>query len=159
MVACQVAHSLFRTPTKIARIRHPNYLRRADQLFQNSAIPIDVLISPEQVVCDYIQRLIEHPGALQVLDFADGKVQLVAVKAFHGGLLVGQELGYLRQHMPNAKTRVAAIFRKDRAILPRGNTIIEAEYVICTRVQHPTHSNSPFLRTCCVEFQVSVVGK
>ncbi|MFC3851603.1 Trk system potassium transporter TrkA [Salinispirillum marinum] len=127
MVACQVAHSLFRTPTKIARIRHPNYLRRADQLFQNSAIPIDVLISPEQVVCDYIQRLIEHPGALQVLDFADGKVQLVAVKAFHGGLLVGQELGYLRQHMPNAKTRVAAIFRKDRAILPRGNTIIEAD--------------------------------
>lgn len=127
MVACQVAHSLFRTPTKIARIRHPNYLRRADQLFLNTAIPIDVLISPEQVVCDYIQRLIEHPGALQVLDFAGGKVQLVAVKAFHGGLLVGQELGYLREHMPNAKTRVAAIFRKDRAILPRGNTIIEAD--------------------------------
>lgn len=127
MVACQVAYALFRTPTKIARIRNPHYLKRAEQLFNANAIPIDVLISPEQVVCDYIQRLVEHPGALQVLDFADGKVQLVAVKAITGGLLVGQELGYLREHMPNAKTRVAAIFRKDRAILPRGNTVIEAD--------------------------------
>ena len=86
-----------------------------------------MLISPEQAVTTYVKRLIEHPGALQVLDFADGKVQLVAVRAYYGGPLVGQELRFLRQHMPGVDTRVAAIFRKDRPITPKGDTIIEAD--------------------------------
>ncbi len=126
MVACQVAHTLYHTPTKIARVRSAAYLTR-DSLFANDAIPVDVLISPEQVVTHYIKRLIEIPGALQVIDFADGKAQLVAVKAFYGGPLVGQQLRQIRQHMPNVETRVAAIFRRDRAILPRGDTVVEAD--------------------------------
>ena len=126
MIACQIAYSLFRTPTKIARIRSQKYLQR-DRLFANDAIPIDVIISPEQVVTDYIRRLIEHPGALQVLNFAGGRVQLVAVRAFYGGPLVGNELRELRKHMPNVDTRVAAIFRRNRAILPQGDTVIEAD--------------------------------
>ncbi|MEX1033978.1 MAG: Trk system potassium transporter TrkA [Cellvibrionaceae bacterium] len=126
MVACQVSHSLFRTPTKIARIRANAYLAQPD-LFRDTAIPIDVLISPEQLVSDYICRLIEQPGALQVLDFAGGEVQLVAVKAYYGGPLVGQELRFLRQHMPAVDTRVAAIFRRDRPITPTGATVIEAD--------------------------------
>lgn len=126
MIACQVAYSLFRTPTKIARIRESAYLTH-NSLFSNEAVPVDVLISPEQAVTTYIKRLIQHPGALQVLDFAEGKVQLVAVRAYHGGPLVGQELRYLRQHMPGVDTRVAAIFRRDRPITPQGDTLIEAD--------------------------------
>ena len=126
MVACQVAYSLFRTPTKIARVRAREYLAYP-QLFGSEAIPIDVMISPEQVVIDYIQRLIAHPGALQVLDFADGLVQLVAVRAYHGGPLVGQELRCLPDHMPRVDTRVAAIFRRGQAILPEGDTVIEVD--------------------------------
>ena len=126
MVACQVAHTLFHTPTKIARVREASYLTRAE-LFDTDAIPVDVLISPEQVVTNYIKRLIQHPGALQVIDFAEGKAQLVAVKAYYGGPLVGQQLRQLREHMPNVDTRVAAIFRRDRPILPQGNTVIEAD--------------------------------
>lgn len=126
MIACQVAYTLFRTPTKIARIRESAYLTRGG-LFHNEAVPIDVLISPEQAVTTYVKRLIENPGALQVLDFAEGKVQLVAVRAYYGGPLVGQELRFLRQHMPGVDTRVAAIFRKNRPIIPKGDTIIEAD--------------------------------
>ncbi len=126
MIACQVAYTLFRTPTKIARVRESAYLTRGG-LFHNEAVPIDVLISPEQVVTNYVKRLIENPGALQVLDFAEGKAQLVAVRAYYGGPLVGQELRFLRQHMPGVDTRVAAIFRKDRPIIPKGDTIIEAD--------------------------------
>jgi len=126
MIACQVAYSLFHTPTKIARVREAAYLTRAG-LFSNEGIPVDVLISPEQVVTNYIKRLIEHPGALQVIDFAEGKAQLVAIRAYYGGPLVGQQLKQIRQHMPNVETRVAAIFRRNRAILPRGDTIIEAD--------------------------------
>ncbi|MEQ7920935.1 Trk system potassium transporter TrkA [Xanthomonas sp. WHRI 1810A] len=126
MIACQVAFTLFHTPTKIARIREAAYLTRAG-MFENAAIPVDVLISPEQVVTNYIKRLIEYPSALQVIDFAGGKVQLVAVKAYYGGPLVGQQLRQLREHMPNVDTRVAAIFRRDRPIIPQGDTVIEAD--------------------------------
>jgi len=126
MVACQVAYTLFHTPTKIASVREAAYLTRAG-LFENDAIPVDVLISPEQVVTNYIKRLIEYPGALQVIDFGEGKAQLVAIKAYYGGPLVGQQLRQLREHMPNVDTRVAAIFRRDRPILPQGDTIIEAD--------------------------------
>ena len=126
MVACQVCYSLFRTPIKIARIRSASYLDR-EGFFSGEHMPIDVLINPEQVVTDNIRQLLEHPGALQVLDFADGRVQLVAVKAHYGGFLVGQELRYLRQHLTNADMRVAAIYRQDRAILPKGNTVIEKD--------------------------------
>ncbi|MDH3889328.1 MAG: Trk system potassium transporter TrkA, partial [Gammaproteobacteria bacterium] len=126
MVACQVAYTLFHTPTKIARVRSIEYLRH-QRLFTQEALPIDVLISPEQLVTDYIQRLIENPGALQVLDFADGRVQLVAVRAYYGGPLVGHELRELKQHMPGIDARVASIFREGQQITPQGDTIIEAD--------------------------------
>jgi trk system potassium uptake protein TrkA len=126
MVACQVAYTLFNTPTRIARVRESAYLTRSG-LFNNEAIPVDVLISPEQVVTNYIKRLIEYPGALQVIDFAGGMAQLVGVRAYYGGPLVGHELRALREHMPQVDTRVAAIFRRNRAIMPRGDTVIEAD--------------------------------
>lgn len=124
MVACQIAHTLFRTPTKISRVRATSYLSKKE-LFNAEAFPIDVLISPEQVVTNHITRLIEYPGALQVTDFSKGLVRLVAIRASKGGPLVGHELAYLRQHMPNIDTRVAAIFRKNSPITPDGNTVIE----------------------------------
>jgi trk system potassium uptake protein TrkA len=88
---------------------------------------VDFAICPEQILTEYIENLIEFPEALQVLDFAYGKVSLVAVRALSGGALVGQQLQELRKHVPNVETRVAAIFRKDRPIIPEGDTVIEAE--------------------------------
>tara|TARA_R110001606_G_scaffold346892_5_gene496096 strand:+ start:59238 stop:60611 length:1374 start_codon:yes stop_codon:yes gene_type:complete len=126
MIACQICHSLYKTPTKIARIRSTEYLSKPE-LFGNDAIAIDMLISPEQIVTDYIERLINHPNALQVLDFAEGKVQLVAMKAFHGGPLVGSPLSDLRIHIPKTPTRVAAIFRNGYPIIPKAKTVIEAD--------------------------------
>ena len=127
MVACQIAWTLFHTPTKIARVRAPDYLQ-LPRLFDSDALAIDVLISPEQLVTDSILRLIQHPGALQVVDFADGRACLVAVKAYYGGPLVGHELRELNEHLPaTEEARVAAIYRQDRAIAPRGDTVIEAD--------------------------------
>ncbi|MDH5301664.1 MAG: Trk system potassium transporter TrkA [Gammaproteobacteria bacterium] len=126
MVACQIAYTLFHTPTKIARVRARAYLNQPT-LFAQEALPIDVLISPEQVVTDYITRIIELPGALQVLDFANGRVRLVAVRALHGGPLVGNQLKALKEHMPGIQTRVAAIYRRGKAIMPTGDTVIEVD--------------------------------
>ncbi|MCH7742264.1 MAG: Trk system potassium transporter TrkA [Proteobacteria bacterium] len=125
MVACQVAHTIFHTPTKIARIRTTAYLTDGG-IFRDDAMPVDYIVNPEKIVTQDITRLIDNPGALQVMDFANGQVQLVCVKAYYGGPLVDQELRYIRKHMPMVDTRVAAIFRKNRSIIPEGNTVIEA---------------------------------
>ncbi|MCB1919958.1 MAG: Trk system potassium transporter TrkA [Candidatus Competibacteraceae bacterium] len=127
MIACQIAYTLFNTPRRIARVRSGGYLSYKDQLLNDQALPIDVLISPEQLVTDYIQRIIEHPGALQVLDFAEGQVRLMGVRAYEGSSLVGQALRVLPDRMPGIETRVAAIFRQGRPIIPEGNTLIEAD--------------------------------
>jgi trk system potassium uptake protein TrkA len=127
LVACKLAATLFNTPTKIARIRCTDYLQQKDSICSADNFSVDYIISPEEVLKDYIYKLIEYPEALQVLDFAGGKVRLAAVNAVHGGPLVGHELQSLRQHMPHIDTRVAAIFRKDRPIIPEGKTVIEAE--------------------------------
>ncbi|MFB9886127.1 Trk system potassium transporter TrkA [Balneatrix alpica] len=127
IMACAVAKTLFKTPKKICRVREVDYLLAREALFHDKALPVDVLISPEQEVTRHIYRMIQHPGSLQVLDFADGKVMLVAVKAYYGGPLVGNEIAQLRQHMPHVDTRVAAIFRRGAPIIPQGSTIIEAD--------------------------------
>jgi trk system potassium uptake protein len=124
MVACQVAYTLFHIPTKIARIRSVDY-QTERQLFDRLATPIDVIISPEQILTDHIQRLIEYQGALQVMDFAGGKVQLVAVRTFPGAPLVGHMVRTLKQHMPGLRTKVVAIYRQGKAIMPTADTIIE----------------------------------
>ena len=126
MVACQIAYTLYHTPTKIARVREGSYLQHPE-LFVQEAMPVDVLISPEQLVTDHVVRLIRHPGALQVLDFAGGRVQLVAVRAYYGGPLVGHELRELLEHMPGIQTRVTAIFRGGQPIKVDGHTVIEAD--------------------------------
>jgi len=124
MIACQVAWTLFKTPTKIARIRSADYYGR-QELYGDNAIPVDLAISPEQLVTDYVERLIRYPGALQVLEFADGRVLLAGMRALKGGKLVGHQLHELRAHIPNREVRVAAIYRKGRSVLPEGETTIE----------------------------------
>jgi len=73
MMACQVAHYLFDVPQKIARVRSKSFLDYQDQLFSANAIPIDVIINPENEIVNFIKNLILHPGAQQVLSFADNK--------------------------------------------------------------------------------------
>ena len=126
MVACQVAYTMFHTPTKIARIRSAEYMS-SKGLFTQDAIPIDVRISPEQLVCEYIEQLILYPGSSQVLDFANGRVRLVGVKADRDGLLVGQRIATLKEHIPNTEARIAAIYRKGKAMLPEGDTVIQED--------------------------------
>ena len=124
MVACQIAYTLFHTPTKIARIRSAEYMK-TERLFSPDAVPIDVGISPEQLVCEYIEQLILYPGASQVLDFAGGRVRLVGVIADRDGLLVGQRIATLKDHVPNTEGRIAAIYRQGKAMLPDGETVIQ----------------------------------
>ena len=124
MVACQIAHTVFDIPTKIARIRAAGYTNRPE-LFGTDAFPVDVAISPEALVTEYIERLIHYPGALQVLEFAEGRVGLVATRAHRGGALIGHPVKELSEHIPTVDCRIVAIYRGGRGILPDGDTVIE----------------------------------
>ena len=124
LLACKLAASLYNTPTRIARIRATEYLERPE-VFSPDNFCVDFSICPEQILTEYIVKLIEFPEALQVQHFSQGKASLVAVRAFEGGPLVGKPLSFLRTHMPHVDTRVAAIFRKDSPIIPQGNTVVE----------------------------------
>jgi trk system potassium uptake protein TrkA len=124
MVACQIAHTLFHIPTKIARIRAGEFANRPE-LFGPEMLPVDVAISPEALVTEHIEQLIHFPGALQVLEFADGRVRLVATQAHRGGALIGHPLRELPKHIPNVECRVVAIYRGGRGIVPVGDTVVE----------------------------------
>ncbi|MHB1186024.1 Trk system potassium transporter TrkA [Thiobacillus sp.] len=124
LVACRLAATLFNVPTRIARLRSNDFLG-LEAGFLAEHFGVNDVISPEQEVTDTLRRLIEHPEALQVLDFADGKVRLVAVRAYHGGPLVGHELQDIKRHMPDLECRIPAIYRRDRGIVPKGITVIE----------------------------------
>jgi trk system potassium uptake protein TrkA len=131
LVACRLAARLFNVPRRIARVRATDYLGN-EKVLGEDGFDVDLAICPEQILTDYIVKLVEFPEALQVLDFADGRVSLVAVRAYAGGPLVGQPLKDMRKHMPRIDTRIVAIFRGDRSIVPDGETVIEAgDEVFC----------------------------
>lgn len=125
LVACKLAHGVFNVPTRIARLRSRDFLEDP-ALLSTDNFAVDFALCPEQVITDYIRRLVEFPRALQVLDFARGRVSLVAVRAYEGGLLVGQPIKQMREHLPpDMDARIAAIFRLDQPVFPDGDTIIE----------------------------------
>jgi trk system potassium uptake protein TrkA len=124
LCACRIAKTLFNVPTRIARLRLDEVMSHPVLLDENN-FAVDYAISPEQVVTEYIARLIDFPGALQVLEFANGLVSLVAVPAVAGGWLVGRPLREIRSRIPGVDARIAALFRRDSPVTPRGETVIE----------------------------------
>lgn len=131
LVACKLAARMFNVPRRVARIRANAFLDN-QKVLGADGFDVDLAICPEQVLTEYIVKLVEFPEALQVLDFADGKVSLVAVRAYQGGPMVGLPVKEIRAHIPSVDTRIVAIFRHDRAILPDGDTHIEAgDEVFC----------------------------
>ena len=127
IVSCMIAKVLNSSIKTIARVREVSYLKgKTKEAMESGQIPVDVHVSPEQLVTDQMKGLIDVPGSLQVLEFGTGQLNLVAVKAVSGGPMIGHEIGDLKKHMPKIDSRVAAIFRKGESIAPLGSTTIQA---------------------------------
>jgi trk system potassium uptake protein len=120
IVSCQVAYTIFKVPQKIARVRHTAYLNHP-KLFQPADAPVDMLISPEQMVTEYTTRLVHMPGAQHVVDFADGIARMVGVKADTGGLMIGHEIQEIRELLPGIDNRIVTVFRHGRAMDPKAD--------------------------------------
>ncbi len=125
LVVCKVANDLFKVPTRIARVRSPEFAN-GSPLLERSGFAVDHVICPEQSVTNYIRKLIQYPEALQVLEFADGLVSLIAVRAFAGGPMVQHSLAEIPALVPGADMRIVAIYRQDKVLVTLdGGTRIE----------------------------------
>lgn len=139
MVACQVAHSLFSVPTKIARIRAQGYRQPHWQnLFAREHMPIDVIISPEIEVGEVILRRIALPGARDIVPFADDMVSMLAIECGEDCPVVDTPLSQLSELFPDLNATVVGIWRDGRMIAPRsGDHILtnDLAYVVSERSQ------------------------
>ncbi len=127
LVACKIAHDMFSVPTTIARVRSPEFEQGVPILNKDNGFAVDQVICPEQSVTAYIRKLVEYPEALQVLEFAQGRVSLAAVRATERTALVAHALAEIPKLVPQAPMRVVAIYRKDHALTDLdGTTRIEA---------------------------------
>jgi len=146
LVACKIAHSIFKVPTRIARLRSPEFLSD-ETLLSEDNFAVNFVICPEQIITEYILRLVDFPEALQVLDFARGRISMVAVRAYEGGLLVGHPISEMDTHFSSAyrisranialpiginqphcahiEARIAAIFRQNQPVAPTGHTVLQ----------------------------------
>ena len=138
MVACQLASTLFHTPTKIGRVREHDYLDFKDRLFCNKSIPIDVLISPEQLVTDHLTLLLKHQGALQIHNFANGAVQMFSINIAHDSSLVGQAPSCLAELIPNTPAQIIGVFRNGQPVLLAKTPILAVDdeiFIISTSAE------------------------
>lgn len=122
MVACQICHSLFDVPTKIARIRHQSYLEPMwSDLFSRDNMPIDVIISPEVEVARAIGRRLEIPGAFDVIPLADGKVSLIGVHCTEECPVLETPLRQLTDLFPDLHIVVVGISRGGDGMVATGD--------------------------------------
>ncbi|NCW97407.1 MAG: Trk system potassium transport protein TrkA [Betaproteobacteria bacterium] len=106
LVACKVAHERFNLPRTIARMRSPEFVENDPLISRDSGFGVDHIVCPEQIVTDYIEKLIDYPEALQVLEFAGGMLNLIAVRAIEGSPLVKHRLGEIPSLVPACELRV-----------------------------------------------------
>lgn len=131
LVVGRIAKQMFNVPTRIVRLRSPEYAEYPE-LTGPEGFCADYVISPEESVTQAIVRLIVYPEALQVIEFAGGKVAMVAVRAYEGGRLTGRTIRELREHLPNVDVRIVAIYRNELSIRPEGTTkIAPGDEVFC----------------------------
>ncbi|MEC4748647.1 Trk system potassium transporter TrkA [Methylomicrobium sp. Wu6] len=124
MLACLIINTLYSRPKTIARVRAIEYMKNPN-LFSQSGIPIDIVISPEQIVMESIRNLIEFPGVLHISDFAGGLVRLFSVKVVPDGFLTGKKIKSFKDHLADVKIRVVAIFRNGKPLVANGDAVIE----------------------------------
>ena len=129
LVACKIAHELFRIHTRIARVRSPEFTD-GSELMRPEGFAVDKVICPEESLTTYIRKLIQYPEALQVLEFSQQRVSLIAVRAMEGGPMVQHVISDLPQLVPELPMRIVAIYRRDalghdRQVVCNGSTRIE----------------------------------
>jgi trk system potassium uptake protein TrkA len=120
LVACLMADTLSPTTKKLARLRGADFDRYHDT-FKANAPHIDTVINPDIEVVRTIERLMSGPGAVDVGEFADGRIKFVGVYLEPGSRLAGVRLADLPSVLKEDRPLIAAIVRDDQLIIPKGD--------------------------------------
>ncbi|MDO9214914.1 MAG: Trk system potassium transporter TrkA [Methylococcales bacterium] len=126
MLACVIINALYSRPKTIARVRAIDYMKNPE-LFGPLGVPVDHVISPEQIVMQSIRNLIDFPGVLHISDYADGLVRLFSVRVVEDGVLTGKQINSLKERFISGKIRVVSIFRQGKPQPINGESIIETD--------------------------------
>ncbi len=122
MVACQIAHSLFDIPTKIARIRSQTYLNEEwSRLFSREHLPIDLIISPEVEVGEMVMRRLALPGAFETVSFGKGRITALGLNCGPDCPVIDTPLRQLSDLFPDLPAVVVAVMREGRLFVPHSD--------------------------------------
>lgn len=139
MVACQVAHSIFKVPTKIARVRAQSYRQpHWSDLFSADHMPIDVIISPEVEVGETVLRRLQLPGAIDVVRFADERIAVIGVECRDDCPVLDTPLAQLTELFPDLQAVVVGVFRNEGLFVPHSEDSLlsgDIAYVVVNRDQ------------------------
>ncbi len=139
MMICQIAHSLFNIPKKIARIRSQDYLNpKFSQLYNKENLPIDVIISPELEIAKSIQRKLESPGALDNIPFADNKIKLLEILINKTCPIANIKLNELTKKFPKLNANILGVIRDQKFIFLKKNDVMKIDdkaYVVINSLQ------------------------
>ncbi|KIE64120.1 Trk system potassium transporter TrkA [Candidatus Riesia pediculischaeffi] len=130
MIACQVAHSFFKIPNKIARVRSQEYTAEVN-LFSKTGIPVDYFIYPEKLIIDSVRRLIQYPGALQIVNFYNRIASSITITVQKKSPLLCLSVFDVQKRFDHLKCKVISIFRENYPIFPKESTIIQENDEIC----------------------------
>lgn len=125
MISCLVAGVQDRVPIKIARVRDPEY-SYLFPLFDKEHLDIDFVINPDHEVVEMLLKLMEVPGAVEVVDFAEGQIRMVGLPLSPESPLVGKRLAELREMPPQSNILIVAIQKGDRVFIPKGHNVLAA---------------------------------
>ena len=123
MIACLVAGLQYRVPKKIARVRDPEY-SVLFPLFDKEHLDIDLIINPDHEVVEMILKLMEVPGAVEVVDFADGRVRMVGLPLVSESPMAGKSLSQISRMYPKSGMLIVAVQKGDRIFIPKGPDIL-----------------------------------
>ena len=139
MMICQIAHSLFKIPKKIARIRAQDYLNpKFSKLYNKENLPIDVIISPELEIAKSIQRKLEAPGALDNVPFAENKIKLLEIFIEESCPIADIKLNELTQKFPKLNANILGVIRDEKFIFLKKSDVMknnDKAYVIINSSQ------------------------
>lgn len=147
MIACQVAHSLFNVPTKIARVRAQSYRKPIwSDMFSRDHMPIDVIISPEIEVARAISRRFTVPGSFEMIPLADNKLRLIGVRCDEDCPILNTPLRQLTSLFPDLHITIVGIIRETKPIVPRGDDHLESgdEVYLVVDASHVARAMSAF---------------
>lgn len=161
MIACQVAHSLFDVPTKIARVRHQSYLQpKWSDLFNRENMPIDSIISPELEVGRAVTRRLWVPGAFDMIPLAGGLVRVIGVRCTADTPITNTPLRQLTGLFPDLNITIVGIMRNGKGFVPDADEsmLVGDEVYFVADAEHVGRAMSAFGHEEAAARRVVILG-